>query len=216
MKYYNIGRTNETEVIGFYPQTTRAEGYNVDSIYNILPNVFPDHQPLYGLMLNPKSIDTDILDGGILEFGMVVSHKFKILLEKFNLPPNRFYSIDVFGTEKKYYWFHYITQIERFINFNATELELYKRLPPFEVEKKIYLSSYDDIVNLSRELVVTRGKSLRYSFIQLNKSFPNYDLFEITGAQCFTLISERLKNEIIKERITGIEFVEYEKIAKVE
>lgn len=212
MKYYNIGNTNEIEVIGFYPQTERTKGYHVDSVNNILSNSFPDYTPQYGLTLSPKSIATDIIDRGILDFGMVISQKFKSVLEKFKLPPHRFYPIDVLGSDKKYFWFHYITNIEKFINYKKTELEIYNSLPPFEVKEHFFSESYEHLLSISREIVITRGRSIRYKFIQFTTNFPNYDLFEITGAQYFTLISEQLKDEIINEGITGLEIVEYDRI----
>lgn len=113
MKFYNIGRTNDVEAIGNYPQTELADIYNVEAMdsYRRVPvESFPDFEPKYALTLSPNSKATDVLDGVSLNFGIVVSDNLKTLLEKFNLPPFRFYSIDVIGSNKKYFWFHYITQ----------------------------------------------------------------------------------------------------------
>lgn len=212
MKYFNIGQTSEIDVIGFYPQTKRAVGYHVDSVNNVMRNLFPDYQPLYGLELNPNSKATDVIDKGILNFGLVISQRFKTLLEAFNLPPHRFYPIDVLGTDIKYYWFHYISNMEKYIDFNKTELEIYNSLPPFEVQKRFVSESYEALIEICREIVSTRGRAIRYKLIQINGNFPCYDLFEIVGAQYFTLISGKLKEEIIKNNITGLELIEYSQI----
>ncbi len=216
MKFYNIGRTNEIRVIGNYPQTSRLDRYPVyadDYANKVQYDSFPNFQPKYGLVLSDKSIETDLLDRASLDFGMVVSERFKSLLERCILPPNKFYPIEVAGSTKRYYWFHYIANFEQYVNFSKTEIEVYKSLPPFDVEERLSLP-YNKIVQLSKELVTKRGKSIRYSQISLKEDFPNYDIFEITGAQHFTLISERLKEELIRQNITGLEIVEYNKINK--
>jgi len=214
MKFYNIGLTNNLNVIGHYPQTVRIEGYHVDFVNNVKADYFPDYLPKYGLKLNSSSKPTDVIDRGILTFGFVISEKLKIILSKFKLPPHKFYSIEVAGSSSNYYWFHYISNMEKFINFEKSEIEVFETLPPFNVEETLSLS-FDEILKLKSDLIMKRGRSLRYKVIQLNNSFPDYDLFEITGAQNITLISETLKKEFINNGITGFEISEFINLKKI-
>jgi len=211
MKFYNIGLTNNLNIIGHHPQTERLEGYHVDLVNNVMADYFPDHLPKYGLKLNFNSKSTDVIDRGILTFGFVISEKLKTILSKFKLPPYRFYSIDVVGSNTSYYWFHYISNIEKYINFEKSEIEVFETLPPFNVEETLSLS-IDEILKLKRDLIMKRGRSLRYKVVQLNNNFPDYDLFEINGAQNFTIISEKLKKEFESNDIKGFEIVEFVKL----
>lgn len=216
MKLFYLEQKTEPEIIGFYPQTrrTKNKGYHVDA-YNserkVSRDAFPEFNPRYGLELHPKSITTDVLDKSTLPFGYVVSERFKEILENHNLPPHRFYNIDVFGTSDTFYWFHSITNISKFIDFEKTEIEV------FNVIKQVVLETikgltFEKIKKMKRETVLKRGIALRFKSIALNNDFPNYDIFQIDGAQYFTLISEKLKQKLEEENITGIGLKEYSKI----
>lgn len=215
MRYYNIGHTNDIEVIGFYPQTTRTskEGYHVDSFNSELKvhfDNFPNFAPNYALDLAPKAIETDFLDRGSLDFGFIVSDRLKELLKEFKLPPHRFYPIKVYDSHSQYFWFHYISNIEKYLDYQNTEIEIYINRPPFDIDSTKRFSSQSDIMLFKKSMPY--NKSMRFKEIHLNEDFPNYDLFEITGAQYFTLISERLKERLEQGKVTGYETIEYEKI----
>lgn len=216
MKFFHLAETREIEQIGHYPQTmrTKNEGFHVDAFNSerrVLKNSFPEFQLNYGLDLHPSSNNTDILDRSTIPFGFVVSQKLKKILENFVLPPYRFYPIDVFGTTNKYYWFHNITNISEFIDFNNTEIEVFNVIKQVVLET-IQPSSFEEIVKMKREYVLKRGITIRYKSIVLNNDFPNYDLFQIDGAQYFTLINEKLKARLEEENITGMDINEYSKI----
>jgi len=216
MKYYNIESTNEIEIIGFYPQTTRTskEGYHVDAFNserNMRFDSFPNFEPNYALDLNPKAKETDFLSRGSLDFGFVVSNRLKEVLTKFKLPPHRFYPIQVYNSRNQYFWFHYIADIQNYICLNETEIEIFD-IFNLKVLETLKFSSFEELRERKRKSIMEIGKPMRYKTITLNSDFPNYDLFEITGAQYFTLISSSLREELLQHRITGFEIVEYEKI----
>lgn len=216
MKLYSIQRTNDISVIGFYPQTerTKQKGYHIDdynSERNINPDSFPDFTPKYGLDLNLKSNETDVIDSGNLGFGLVVSERLKKILEEFKLPPSKFYAIDVYNSKTKYYWFHYITNITEYIDYPNTEIELYKNRAPFVVEELTSYDSFSELMTSKKSLPYNLG--MRYKSIHLKSTFPNYDCFEITGAQYFTLLSFELSERLAKENITGLEYSEYDKVS---
>lgn len=214
MKYYYIDETREIKTIGHYPQTSASkdkrghfDGY--DSQLRMYYNRFPDFEPKYALDLHSNSIATDIIDKASLPFGFVVGQKLKNLLEELNLPPHRFYPINVYGTELNYYWFHYITNIWNYIDFESSEIEVVHKFK-FNVEEIKTFTSFDEIMTFKKSL--PRQNILRFGAIRLNNNFPNYDIFEITGPQYFTLISEKLKNKLLEKNITGIGITQYDKL----
>lgn len=217
MKYYSIGQSNEIEVIGHYPQTERTSqsGFHVDAFNserNVKPNEFPEFEPNYGIDIHPNAIETDLLDKTVcLEFGMVVNEKLKLVLEEYNLPPHRFYSIETFNSSNQYFWFHYITDFDKYIDFENTIIERFN-IFDLEVIEELKFENFADLTSQKKRSVLEIGKPLRYNTISLIKGFPDYDLFEVNGAQNFTLISQRLKDRLESEKITGFEYLEFNKI----
>lgn len=72
--------------------------------------------------------------------------------------------------------------------------------------------SLDEVMLFKKSLPY--NLAMRYKNIKLNPEFPDYDLFEISGAQYFTLVSGVLRNELVNQNITGFEFLEYDRIQK--
>jgi hypothetical protein len=163
-------------------------------------------------VLNKASIGTDILDNVELTFGLLISDKLKSLIENFNLLPHKFYEIDVLGTIEKYYWFHYITNFEMFVDFRKTTIEIFNSHGGFEVIDTISLVSLDELKKLKEEIYLENGKAIRFGDIILNNGFPKYDLFEESLINYQTIISEKLKNTLVANRITGVEFRNLEKL----
>ncbi len=216
MTFYNIGHTNNISIIGGYPQTERTKrlGYHVEDFNSerkVNANILPDFEPNFGLDLNEKSNETDIIDRGTLEFGLVVSAKLKSILSRYNLPPHKFYPIDVYNAKNKYYWFHYITDFESFFDLKKSEIEIFDIFKQ-EVVDIVKFNSFKELTNYNRQLVLKIGKTMRYKSIKLNSNFPKFDLFEIKGAKHFTLITKTLKDELEAQKITGLEYLEYNKI----
>lgn len=213
MIYYNISRTNELDVIGHYPQTkeiisSKYHVNNIDSVEQINPDYLPDFEPKYGLELLSESIETDVLDRGSLEFGFVVSEKLKNILLNFNLPPHKFHCIDVSNVEGKYYWFQYVTDFEEFFDAGNSEMEIFDIFKQKVIEL-VKFNSFQELIDANRQLVLQIGKIMRYKSIKLKPNFVQLDLFEIKGANNFTLITESLKRELEFQNITGLEYLEY-------
>lgn len=217
MKYYNIGLTDELKVIGHYPQTERSKmgGYPVDA-FNSERKVerfeFPEFMPRFGIDLHLKGFATDLLDRtSALDFGLVVNEKLKYILEQFKLPPHRFYPIDVYNTDKKYYWFHYITDFEAYFIASDSEIEVFDNFD-FSIIEVLKFTSYDELKEYAKEMVFNIDKSIRFKSIYMTSDFPRYDVLDIQGPQYLTLFSEELKQRLEKEKITGLEYSEYNKI----
>ncbi|MDO6852609.1 hypothetical protein Q4599_03405 [Cellulophaga lytica] len=216
MKYYSIGKSNEIDIIGFYPQTKRTSksGFYIgdyNSERQVNPGEFPDFEPNFGLDINSEAKETDVLDSAsCLSFGLIISKKLKLILEEYALPPHRFYPIKVYDSIEQYYWFHYISKIEKYIDFKSTTIEIYVNRPPFKIQEIKTFNSQEELMNFKREM--SYKSSMKFKSICLTENFPKYDLFEITGAQYFTLISHKLMKRLKDEKITGFEYQEYDKI----
>lgn len=218
MIYYNIARTNKLDIIGHYPQTkevisSKYHINNINSAEKVNPNYFPDFEPKYGLEFFSKSIQTDVIDRGSLEFGFIVSEKLKTLLSNFNLPPYKFHSIDVYNAKSRYYWFQYITDFEYFFDAKNSEIEIFDIFKQ-EVIEVVKFNSFQELINYNRQLVLQIGKTLRYKLVKLKPNFPNFDFFEIKGTKNFTLITDSLKRELESHNITGLEYLEYNKVER--
>ena len=217
MAFYLIGSLSSEDEIGQYPQTIRTKkaGYHIDSEAsekNVKQGSFPDFQPRYGLDLQTNSVETDILDRGSLDFGMVVSEKLKNILHDYNLPDHRFYPIDVYGTQLQYYWFHYITNLYQFVQFDLSEFEIFDVINQKIIEE-VKFDSITELKEIRNDLVMRIGMTLRIKNIKLADSFPQYDLFDFTVPSSFTLVSDTLKNRLLNDKITGIVFNDFHSIS---
>ncbi len=217
MKYYNFGLTDKLNVIGHYPQTKRSKigKYHINA-FNSERKVkhfeFPEFMPRFGIDLHPNSIATDFLDKtSALDFGLVVSEKLKDILEQYKLPPHRFYPIEVYNTYKKYYWFHYITDFEAYFVAEDSEIEVFDSFD-FSTIEVLKFTSFNKLKEYAKKMVFDINKSIRFKSIYMTSEFPKYDVLEVQGAEYLTLFSEKLKQRLDEEKITELEYSEYEKI----
>jgi hypothetical protein len=216
MKYYTISHSSELKDIGYYPQTEINPGYNPTlpkSAYNFPRNTFPNYLPSVELKLNDKAISTNLIDKStILSFGIVVDKEFKQLLETFNLPPHRFYPIQVFHKNNllDYYWMCYIVDSFEYIDKKKSILGIY-HFSSFELKKTIPFPS-----NKIKLIKYKESKDiLMFHKIYFNENFPNYDLINFSsreGQYLPCLFSERLLRELQKRNLTGITYRQFEKI----
>ncbi|MDW7694276.1 hypothetical protein R9C00_05970 [Flammeovirgaceae bacterium SG7u.111] len=217
MDYFSIGRSNDIEIIGYYPQTSRISrtGFHIDAFNSerqVKPDEFPAFEPNFALDIHPNAIETDVLDSAVLDFGIIISEKLRSILKEYNLPPHRFYPIKVFNSSKYYYWLHFISKSEDFIDYGKTEIEIYINRPPFKTDSIKLFNSQRELLEAKKALPY--NKAMKYKNIFLRRNFSEYDLFEISGAQYFTMISKTLKERFDIEKITGLEYLEYNKIQK--
>lgn len=216
MKFYSISESREINVIGFYPQTSLAKSYNPtseNSHRNVKPYNFSTFTPDYGLELNEQAIPTDIIDRGPVGFGLIVNEKIKELLKDFELPEHKFYPINISYKNKglKYYWFHFIADIEKYIDKSKSTIKLFHKFKFNIIQEEIYINTikgnlYDYEDSLPRE------HAIRINKIVMNSDTPVFDIFDISILGRITLISEKLKDKLYKEGITGSNIMAYDKL----
>jgi hypothetical protein len=139
-----------------------------------------------------------------------ISLKFKNLLERFNLPPHRFYTASVLfkGNFYPYFIWHCLYHSYwDYIDFDKTlynNLNSYRRLKQEQREVKQF-SSFHEMSDYSEK---NWDDDWNYEKLVMKPAFKEIDYCYILGLDSGNLISERLKDAITSIGISGLEFKE--------
>ena len=220
--YYIIKESLDNIIIGTdYPQAYKyIKGYSPKDIHAIFElyeyvTEFPNFTPnLSGIMLSGRAKLTDFVSN---PFGsIIISPKGKNVFEKFNLCSHRFYNmtLHVRKIPYEYYWMHIISDYSDFVDYKASsfiERNSYRALGSVFVESKDgMLQKRDEILHRNKGTTI----NLWADKIVMNSGFnKNLDLFEISLIDANLYVSERLKDEIIKNDLTGYEFIPANKLS---
>jgi hypothetical protein len=218
MNFYFIEEAIRTEETGTqYPQIlkmSKQQDYDDDNgVYVFSRNPLPDKSPdLKYLILDNEAKLTDVLSAVMLRLnGFLVNDRFKDVIRNYKLPQHRYYEAYVLSQliEYKYYWLQMVVNYDmRCINFTKsnfiiTTTSIIKN-PPIPVE----IHSYEDYKEKQSKL--NSKQIIKVSKAILNDSFgkDTLDIFKIPELSMSWIISERLKDELVKKKITGIRIVE--------
>lgn len=217
MNYFAIEHSMNRKIVGKIPHTKEIF-YNcsVDD-----PNLIDRYhfQEIIGVpylatpILHDRAKQTDIIDTySVMGFGfgsMVISEKFKNLLTHFKIYSLQYFKTFLIHKNEKIenYWQTHISKIAyECLNFEKTifVLKQYKEDGGVEIQEIMFR-------NLKEFLIYVQ--TLNYPKMLFIKSFyfvehMNYDYFSLRYTEdCHNgIVSEKLKNEIEKQGITGIEF----------
>ncbi len=217
MKFYVLRSSGNKKIIGHYPQVKTVQ-HNCHVSDN--PN-FIDSFPFKKIEGNPilsnavlysKSKQTDLIKTSSIGFSygsLLISDKLKNILEQFNCFGVQFFPTYILHKDKKIdeYWQTHIYDIPYdIIDFKNTDLLLKDR-----DENRKPVQNYLERVN--KEEFLSMVETIKYpkmlylknvSFVEhMNLDYFFFRNFE--GAS-LGITSERLKNEIEKQEISGIEF----------
>ena len=213
--FFRISHNHDLNIIGYYPQTDIAKGYNPISNNghrNVKRYEFPDFVPNYELELHPKAKATSLLPKVGPSFGLVVDGNFKEILSKHKLPPHHFYKIKVYQKDRilDYYWFHYIVDdFWEFVDKEKSYGEVYSvKRNIYTIYEKVNIISKDQIIELRRNLVLPKMFSAKTI---MKTTFPNYDLYE-TELTNTMFLSAKLKLAIEEAGLTGMVIKPYDKV----
>lgn len=225
MKYFKLNYSSDANIIGSsFPQICKMKkGYNFDgenSIYKLsqlslhyIDSFVPD---LDYFIMEKKTNMTDIISCAMLSnFSMIISPKFKKVLENFKLPNSVFYEIRIkHGLSKfeNYFIFHFFELKTEEIVFEKSE---------FEIIELFSKKHFDRIVNQSKSKYLEIKEKLFDKYengdtykkivpikIKLLKK-PEYDLFRLNPMFDGSIfISQQLHKELLKNGIIGGEFHE--------
>ncbi|MDO5981360.1 hypothetical protein [Flavivirga spongiicola] len=216
MKYYSIGISDDLKIIGYYPQLKFKEGYNPslsDGYYNVLKDKFPNFVPNYELELHGKANTVNILPLYPEGKGLLIDDKVRLILKNHHLPPHAFYPMKLYhnGNVLKYYWFQYIpNDFWELIDTSASYAEIVQiEKGQVAVIDKIKIKSLEQ-VNQGKKIYKGRTP-IRLGQLKMASEFCKYDFYK-TGAFNHTIISEKLKNALGVNGITGYQIKSFDKI----
>lgn len=139
-----------------------------------------------------------------------ISQRFKFLLEQFNLLDHRFYSATVLFNSEVYPYFVmqvFINSYQKLLDFEKTtfnNLSSTRNLGDRILDVKKF-DSIDQVKSYAKEIWGSPAY-WNYERVVMRPDFKNVDF--ITMFKFGDLVSERLKNAIEDEGLTGIEFKE--------
>lgn len=216
-KYFSIHNSLNEKIMGKLPQVNEV----VHNCHTSETPNFIDKFPFEKIEINPilsnsvlyaKARPTDLIHISGIGFShgsMLISNKFKNLLEQFNCFGVQFFPTYIIHKEKKIenYWQTHIYDIPyNFIDFKNTGLLLKDR-----DENRKPIQSYLEKLNKKEFLDMVESIKYPKMLFMKNVSFVeemNLDYFFLRyfeGAN-LGIVTERLKIEIEKQKITGIEF----------
>jgi hypothetical protein len=165
----------------------------------------------FHLSMKSKAKRTDVIREFFTPYGLLVSHKLKLILEKFKLPEHRFYPSTIVHKNKEYeyHWLQINTPLRWF---------------PIDAKKSIVSEEFDhNTFAYQPGVKPTKGVEPTYatndvglkSEIWLYKDQVPYDLFRdgdlYIRSRCCTMpfvISQELKAALIENKITGIGIID--------
>ena len=199
--------TKETGIV--YPQVkSMSKGYDLNASNSVwalheVRNEKPKFKPnLDAFVLSKKAKLSDTISAAFIGGrGLLVSEKFKILLQNFKLTKHIFFPAFVIKDEErhKYYWLHLIDSDYRsYVVFPKTK---------FSNEPLLLLKDYDDYALFEKEK--DKFGLLRTGFVTMNKAFDKtMDLFMVSGFDQNLYASQKLVEKIKEENITGLEILD--------
>jgi hypothetical protein len=218
MSYYIFEPACDTPETGHvFPQIQKLKpGYDdkkPDSIYSYLKksrDTFSDEAPdLDSFIMHGHAKPTDLVSNTITKPGFFISQKLKSIFEKHNLSPHRFYLAKVIHRKKLldgYFWCHTISNLTNLIDYPNSSFFIYKHYRLDDGDIKI--ESLEDYQKKESQLQLDNpgiNITIWAKRICLKPAFfdKKLDLFKIGLFDSDFYISEALKDDLVKNNITG-------------
>ena len=208
-KFYNIKPAVGTKETGNgYPAAKMVSGYSFsapDSVHRINNYSIPDFVPNISFELAKGAKLCDMMtESAMPVFGFLISKRFKVFLQKFNLGNHIFLTGSVKdGIQKHEYYWLYLLWDERPNNINFNDSSFYKKKYDANLGE-LNISSIKDFKRTKEE--IGSRYSIGYNPLVLVK-FPELDLWPVPFKGDI-VVSSKLKQEIENSEFTGIDFSE--------
>lgn len=215
LSFFKIDYSTKKEVIGSdFPQicdykedNNQKSQFSIDDFCEFKGKYCDELPILDNYILSNRAKLTDLLSCGLCPGGdILISERFKDLLFGYNLGPCQIFPATVETKKKekmKYFLIHFNYSLEKYIDFKNTKYN-YSVFPELLTSPIVDFESYDAFRMKNRKLGVLEAKELF-----LKKEFDlSLDLFSISWIEQSVLISEKLKNDLCFNKITGLEFLE--------
>ena len=214
--YYILDKSIDPKVVGSdFPQVYKyVKEYKPDApralyaLYKFRTS-FPDYIPeLGGFKLSGYAKLTDFLSTPFM--ATLVSPKAKEVLQRYHLCPHRWYPCTIHSRKKiyDYFWLHIISDNSDFVDYKKSTFVEYDL---HEKRGCIYVESKEEMLKKRKE-IEEQNKGTNWTIwgdrIVMNSKFDkSLDLFKITRIDGSTYVSERLKDDILNNELTGYEFI---------
>jgi hypothetical protein len=172
--------------------------------------------------LDKKAKITDVLSAAMLRLkGFLINDKVRNIFARHNLPEHRYYYAEVTdrNTDRySYYWVQMRIDYAslRYVDVARSEFviepdSIIKN--PTEVSTTVEIQSIEDFNEIKKKL--NDKETIRLSKIVLNQDFLKapLDIFAIPYFSSSWIISEKLRDELIKAQITGITISELKNVS---
>ena|SRR5688572_2372170 len=220
MLYYLDESTKLEEIGAFFQIKSMSDGYDYNASNSIFAmdrlsnNEIPVFEPnLNSFVLKPKAKLTDVISAGYASGkGFLLNDKVKLLLQRFTIDKGIYYPATViYKKQNLFYSFLYIAS---YLIKNEGLVDFQKS---FFVEKKIFeiidtkrFENFDNMLDYGRQMNPVHEFEIGKVF--LRKEVRKLDMFRIGYGDNNIIISERLKDEIEAQKITGVKFTKVENI----
>mgnify|MGYP001796075788 CR=1 FL=1 len=200
-KFYTIETITDSEVGSVFPQIVFKnlnEAFSIDADYEITEGIELEGD------LQPQAKLTDVISqASISAQGLLINNNAMEVLEKFQLPPHSYVPCTIYDQEGGAYGYSYLvlrnSDHSRLIDFEHTVFHYYQ----FGFQKDhIGISSFKAFEEAKKSLP---SKDWWISATDLRLKSNPFDLIFLSGYLGEIIVSEGLKDELRKNRITGID-----------
>ncbi|WP_071149536.1 hypothetical protein [Bacteroides ndongoniae] len=219
MKYYIIKESINENIVGKdFPQVHKfIKGYNPDapkalfSLYKYVES-FPDYMPeLDGMMLAGYAKLTDFVSSSFSSQLFIISENGRKTLDQYNLCPHRFYPLGLYKRKVKHDYFLLKTILADYIDYVDFEKSSFIEYNIASKEKfgEVSVNSKEELFRKRDEVEKQGGvcQTIWGNRIVMNSLFDKeLDFFSISWIDSNDYVSERLKNAIEDNGLTGWEF----------
>lgn len=213
MKYYLISNSISTKDVG--RNFIQTEG---DSDYHLPPSLksrhrshlnresFPDQNPILDLELSKSSKITDVVSVGMMSAkGFFMNDKARSIFEEFLIINHKFYpgTLNAKGEILNYHWLHLVNDAYEGIDFKKS---VFMECDYFLEKSKSVI--VDDSKSLMEAMSTAKNTCLMFEKLVFEEDYIVPDLFFYPQLHYDIVASERLVDAIVKNKITGLKFVE--------
>lgn len=220
MEYYSLHCATKQIGRGGYPQVQDIEleiGKKVtdsDFVRQLNGDRFPEFIPYIGtLILQKGSAVTDFISAAMISTGFVCSDKAMNIIKEHILGMTKFYKLSLRhkGVDyQNYQLMHCINNYVDKVDFDRSVFHIQKLENNEKIGKVQSIENLHEYLQLSKQLNKNSYGDWQFLVpitIRFKDDFkPEHDMFLIWGITYKTYISERLKADLEKNKVTGVMF----------
>jgi hypothetical protein len=201
-------QTNEV-----FPQTvSMGPDYDWDSDTSV--NAIQSNRPLAfypnlkAFHLDSETWLTDLVSQGyIYTRGLLVSRKFKDVVDKYILEPHANYEAEVVyhGTAYEYTWMHFTEEMESRVDFAHSTFRFVDQKSA--TNSTMVFNGQEDLRKKCAELVHLGVGEIAAENIEFIAGTPRFDLFFFQLTAREILVSDQLASRLLHDKLSGFELV---------